>query len=136
MLAAFNRITINANWVEFLIPITIITVAAYNLIKANTKVTKTPVLFFSTLFFGLIHGLGFAREFNLLIGKIKHKLVPLLEFALGIEISQIIIVFVALSLAYFAQIILGIPKKYWIKILSLILIALTLPMLLNSNLLN
>ncbi len=57
------------------------------------KSSKLSLLFFATLFFGLIHGLGFAREFKMFAGQSENKLKLLIEFALGIEIAQIIIVF-------------------------------------------
>jgi len=136
LLAAYNFIRIEASWVEFFIPITIIIVALYNLIKASEKDFKITVLFMSTLFFGLIHGLGFAREFTMLVGKAKDKLLPLLEFALGIEIAQVIVVIGALCIAYLFQKIFNLPKRYWELIISSIIIVLTIPMILGSELLD
>lgn len=133
MLAAYKVIYIDANWVEFLIPITILVVALFNVVNANKKNSKMSVLFFSTLFFGLIHGLGFAGEFTMLIGKAEQKMLPLLEFALGIEIAQIIVVFTALSLSYILQEALNLPKRYWILFTSISIIILVIPMILQSN---
>jgi predicted membrane protein len=90
----------------------------------------------STLFFGLIHGLGFAREFTMLVGKAKDKLLPLLEFALGIEIAQVIVVIGALCIAYLFQKTFNLPKRYWELIISSIIIVLTIPMILGSELLD
>lgn len=135
LLAAYNLIYIEASWVEFFIPITIFIVALYNLMKASKKDFKITVLFISTLFFGLIHGLGFAREFTMLVGKAKDKLLPLLEFALGIEIAQVIVVIGALCIAYLFQKIFKLPKRYWELIISSIIVILTIPMILGSELL-
>ena len=55
------------------------------------------------LFFGLIHGLGFSGYFKMLIGSSNSKLIPLLEFALGIEFAQIIIVLIILILGFIFQ---------------------------------
>src|SRR5690606_929093 len=63
--ASYGIITVNAKLVEFLIPVTIMIVALYNVFTAGKKAPseKVGILFLSTLFFGLIHGLGFGREF-------------------------------------------------------------------------
>ncbi len=54
-----------------------------------------------TLFFGIIHGLGFSNYFKAILpGSASDKLVPLLEFALGIEAAQLIVVFVVLMISY------------------------------------
>ena len=44
-------------------------------------------------------------------GNANDKLLPLLEFALGIEAAQIIVVLVVLILAYFAQIVFRFSKE-------------------------
>ena len=97
-LAAYGVLSIKASMVEFLIPVTILIVALFNVFTSGkgAQKEKVGVLFLSTLFFGLIHGLGFAREFRMFIGSSETKLAPLLEFALGIEIAQVIIVFMVL----------------------------------------
>lgn len=136
ILAAYGVVRVSANVIEFLIPITILVVALFNVFTAGRsgKNEKLGMLFFSTLFFGLIHGLGFAREFRLLLGKSDHKLVTLLEFALGIEIAQIIIVFIVLFLGYLIQTLFRFSKRDWIMVVSAIVVGLVIPMLLNSEL--
>ncbi len=135
VLAVYNVVSINGELVEFLIPITILIVALFNLFTAGKGAQKKRigVLFFSALFFGLVHGLGFAREFQILVGRAENKLVTLLEFALGIEISQVIIVFIVLFLGYITQTIFRISKRDWILVISAIVVGLVLPMILNSQ---
>lgn len=137
LLAAYNVVSVNGKLVEFLIPITIFIVALFNVFTAgkSSKGDKVGVLFFSTLFFGLIHGLGFAREFKIMVGKSDNKIVTLLEFALGIEIAQIIIVFLVLFLGFLMQTVFRFSKRDWIMVLSAIVIGLVIPMILNSDLL-
>jgi len=105
VLAAYKIVTVNGVVVEFLIPVSILIVALFNVFTAGkgAQREKVGVLFLTTLFFGLIHGLGFAREFQMLLGDSDNKLLLLLEFALGIELAQIIIVFVVLFLGYVVQ---------------------------------
>ena len=138
ILAAYNIVGINGVLVEFLIPLTILIVALYNVFKEGkrVKVHKIGILFITTLFFGLIHGLGFAREFKMFIGKDESKVVPLLEFALGIEISQIIIVFMVLFLGFIGQTIFRFSKRDWVMVISAIVVGLVIPMIINSDLLS
>ncbi len=138
ILAAYNIVSINGVLVEFLIPLTILIVALYNVFKEGKRVKEHKIgnLFITTLFFGLIHGLGFAREFKMFIGKDESKVVPLLEFALGIEISQIIIVFMVLFLGFIGQTIFRFSKRDWVMVISAIVVGLVIPMIINSDLLS
>lgn len=136
VMAVYGIISVNAKLVEFLIPITIMVVALYNVFTAGKKAPseKVGILFLSTLFFGLIHGLGFAREFKMFVGRSDSKLLPLVEFALGIELAQIIIVFVVLFIGFLCQTIFRFSKRDWIVVLSAVVVGLVIPMLLHSEL--
>lgn len=134
-LAAYGVFSVSDELVEFLIPVTILVVALNNVFTAGkgSKSDKLGVLFISTLFFGLIHGLGFAREFRMFIGSSDSKLVPLLEFALGIEVAQILIVFVVLFLGFLFQTVFRFTKRDWILVISSIVVGLVIPMLLSNK---
>ena len=136
VLAAYDVVSINGKLVEFLIPLTILIVALYNVFTTGKKSTeqKAGILFISALFFGLIHGLGFAREFNMFIGKSESKIMPLIEFALGIEIAQVLIVFVVLFFGFFGQTIFRFSKRDWVMVVSALVVGLVLPMLIQSEL--
>jgi len=131
ILAAYKIVSVNSNWVEFLIPVTIIITAVANIVfaKTLTKSSKTNTNLFFALFFGLIHGLGFSGYFKMLIGSTEDKLIPLLEFALGIELAQLIIVFIILLLGFIFQNIFRFSKRDWILIVSSIVIGIVLPIL-------
>lgn len=131
ILSAYKIVTISQNWIEFLIPVTIIITALVNVFFAKnaTKLAKTNTNLFFALFFGLIHGLGFSGYFKILIGSSTEKLIPLLEFALGIEIAQLIVVFVILIIGLIFQSVFRFPKRDWILIISSIVIGLVLPIL-------
>lgn len=135
ILAAYGVVRVHAALIEFLIPVTILMVAVFNIFTAGKGAQKAGVgvLFFTTLFFGLVHGLGFAREFKMLLGDSDHKLILLLEFALGIEVAQIIIVFIVLFLGYIIQTVFRFSKRDWILVVSAIVVGLVIPMLLNSD---
>ena len=135
ILAVYGVVTVKAALVEFLIPITILVVALFNVFTSGkgAQKEKIGVLFLSTLFFGLIHGLGFAHEFRILLNDSDSKLILLLEFALGIELAQIIIVIVVLLLGYIMQTIFRFNKRDWIIVISAIVVGLVIPMILNSE---
>ena len=63
------------------------------------------------------------------IGKSDDKLLPLVEFALGIEIAQLIIVFLVLLLGLVAQVVLGRNRRDWILVVSAIVLGLVIPIL-------
>jgi len=137
VLAAYKIISVNGSVVEFLIPLTIACTALYNIIAFRKKNnSKGNLLLFSTLFFGLIHGLGFAREFKMFAGKSENKLELLIEFALGIEIAQIIIVCIALLLGFIFQTFFRVSRRDWILVISSIVIGLVIPMIFSSDLLS
>lgn len=135
VLASYGVVYVKESLVEFLIPITILIVAIFNVFTAgkSPQKNKVGVLFISTLFFGLIHGLGFAREFKMLLGDTDSKLLLLLEFALGIEIAQIIIVFIVLFLSYLVQTLFRFSKRDWVMVVSAIVVGLVIPMILQSD---
>jgi len=138
ILAAYGIVSVNGKLVEFLIPVTILIAAIYNVFTAGKKekTSKISLLFFATLFFGLIHGLGFAREFKMFAGQSENKLELLIEFALGIEIAQIIIVFVVLFLGFLFQTIFRFSRRDWVMVLSAVVVGLVIPMIMGSDLLN
>ena len=135
VLAAYGIVSVSTTLIEFLIPITILIVAVFNVFTAgkSTQKERIGIVFLSTLFFGLIHGLGFAREFRMFFGDSDKKWLLLLEFALGIEIAQIIIVFIVLFLGYLVQTIFRFSKRDWVMVISSVVIGLVIPMLLNSD---
>ncbi|MFK5958524.1 MAG: HupE/UreJ family protein [Lutibacter sp.] len=131
ILAAYKIVSVNINWIEFLIPVTIIITALVNIlyVKGTAKNTKTNINLFFALFFGLIHGLGFSGYFKMLVGSSNNKFIPLLEFALGIEMAQIIIVLIVLFAGFIFQTIFRFSKRDWILIISSIVIGIVLPIL-------
>jgi len=138
VLAAYGIVSVNGKLIEFLIPITILVAAIYNVFTAGKKDkgTKIGLLFFTTLFFGLVHGLGFSREFKMFAGQSENRLELLIEFALGIEIAQIIIVFVVLFFGFLCQTIFRFSRRDWVMVLSAIVIGFVIPMVIQSDLLN
>ncbi len=129
-LSVYEIVTVNTGWVEMLIAITILVTAIYNIMTAKKKASQknVNVLYFATAFFGIIHGLGFSYYFKRIV-LTESKLLPLLEFTLGIETAQIIVVLAVLILGFIFQNFFRINKRDWILVLSSIVIGVILPIL-------
>jgi hypothetical protein len=56
-------------WVEFLIPCTIFITAINNLWRVNKKNGSVNVNYWLALFFGLIHGMGFANTIRIMLAR-------------------------------------------------------------------
>lgn len=131
-LAAYNVINVKIELVEFLIPVTIFITGLVNVVRANKASTgKEKLNLFLALFFGLVHGLGFSNYFRLMIGKEEDKLMPLLEFALGIEASQVIIVLGILVIGTLLQSFFRVSKRDWVLVCSSIVIGFVIPMMIE-----
>jgi hypothetical protein len=137
MLSVFGIVAIKVNVVEFMIPVTILITALFNLFTAGKSGKKESInlVFFTTLFFGIIHGLGFSNYFkSILGGDTASKVLPLAEFALGIEAAQIIVVFVLLIISYLVQTVFRFSKRDWTLVMSAFVIGVVIPLLVESEL--
>jgi hydrogenase/urease accessory protein HupE len=131
-LAAYGIINIRVDIVEFLIPVTIFITGLLNVLRASeASKGKEKVNLILALFFGLIHGLGFSNYFRMMIGKEDEKLLPLLEFALGIEAAQVIIVFGILLIGTLLHSFFRVTKRDWVLVTSAIVIGFTIPMMIE-----
>lgn len=131
-LSAYGVLKVNVKIVEFLIPLTIFITGVFNVLNAGSYSTKKEnINLFFALFFGLIHGLGFSNYFRMMIGKEDDKLMPLLEFALGIEFAQVIIVLIILFIGTMLQSFFKVSKRDWILVVSSIVIGFAIPMMIE-----
>lgn len=136
IVSVFGIVVIKGNLVGFLIPITILVIAFFNLFTAgkSSKKESISVVLFVTLFFGIIHGLDFAGSFNSMYrGSSQSKLLPILEFALGIETAQLIVVLVVLILSYVVQTFFRFSKRDWTLVMSSFIIGVVLPLIIGSK---
>ena len=133
-LSTYNIIIVKTELVEFLIPLTILLTALYNLFTAGKKSrqNKIQVLYFATLFFGVIHGLGFSTYFKMISSNTSSKALPLLEFALGIEAAQTIVVIAVLLLSFLFQFVFRFSHRDWILVISSMVIGFATPMLMEN----
>lgn len=133
-LSVYGILVMDVSLVEFLIPLTILLTALFNLIYIKSKAAHKSILLhiIATAFFGLIHGFGFSNYFKMLMAEEENKLLPLLGFATGIEISQVLIVLCMLLITYLFTSILKTKQALFIAIVSILIVLVTIPMLIAT----
>ncbi len=132
VLANYNIVSVSGSWIEFLIPVTILVAALYNIVTSGKKnrSEKVGLFYVITIFFGLIHGFGFATYYKMISG--GNEILPLLEFALGVEVAQIVVVAAVLIVGFIFQTIFRFNKRDWVLVVSSIVIGVIIPMLQNT----
>ena len=119
-LSVYNIVSIADKWVEFLIPCTIIVTAGLNLLEKNYEPRSLRLNYFLALFFGLIHGLGFANYIRFMISKHESMGWSLFGFNIGLEAGQIVVVTGILFLSFLLVNKAGFKRKWWVWSLSII----------------
>ena len=127
-LSAFDIIRFPSNWIEFLIPCTIVFTALDNLIFSKNVEKLIKLNYFLALFFGLIHGMGFANSVRMMLAKEQSITIPLFGFNVGLEIGQIAVVIIVLSIFYLLSTFLKLQKKHWILLVSAPILVVSLKM--------
>lgn len=136
LLNVYNVVGVRSVLIEFLIPVSILITALFTLLNGGkpAKPQSKTVIMFITLFFGIIHGLGFSTYFKSLLGGTPtDKLLPLFEFALGIEAAQVIVVIAVLILSYIVQTFTKFNKRDWTLVLSAFVVGVVLPMIIDND---
>lgn len=129
VLSVFDYLDFSTNWIEFLIPVTILITSISNMfVRKFSFNTRFPVIYFFALFFGLIHGLGFSFYLKSLLGLQQNIAPALLAFNLGLEIGQILIVMAILVISFIFVTLLKAPRRDFILIVSGGILALSLQM--------
>jgi hypothetical protein len=133
-LSVYEIVTVKVELIEFLIPVTIFLTAVYNIMNLRVGQGNHNLLWHmgATAFFGLVHGFGFSNYFKMLVSGLEERVAPLLGFALGIELSQVIIVVFVLLLALLTQNFLKIKQSLFIMVSSSLIILITIPLLWNT----
>ena len=119
-LSVLDVFRISSDWVEFLIPLTIVLTSADNILMKNHQNRLMKMNYYLALIFGLIHGMGFANTARMMMASEQQITVPLLGFNIGLELGQIIVILIVMSVFYLLTNILKLPRKYWILGVSII----------------
>jgi hypothetical protein len=117
-LSVYQKILIPTQWIEFLIPVTILITATINIVKKRTFKRQVNLPYIFALVFGLIHGLGFSNYLKSLLGKSNNVVAELFAFNVGLEFGQIIIVLSILILSFFFVQMIRVQKREWNLFLS------------------
>jgi hypothetical protein len=110
----YFELYVSSYWIELLIPIT----RALNAItlffpkKFSRIINKAYLPPLVTVLFGVIHGLGFGRYFNMLIPEDDVSL-SLFSFAIGVEFAQIAIVIGILLISFIVTQVFKQSKERW-----------------------
>ena len=131
ILSVTDVIRANSEWVEFLIPLTIVITALFNLFKPNLQSATNAFLYTLTLVFGLVHGLGYANAIRFLLVEEQSLGWSLFAFNLGLEIGQIVVVLAALILGELVLRYTPLQRRYWVVIVSSIVILVAMNMVID-----
>jgi hypothetical protein len=133
-LATLKWIRMDPNWIEFLIPCTILCSALGNLRFRENKLRTKEMPWGNYALvtgFGLIHGMGFSNYLQSLLGQETSLLTPLFAFNVGLEIGQIIVVAIFLTFSTFLLEVMKSKLRYYVLVISGLIIGLVLPMILD-----
>lgn len=115
-LSVFNLIPVSASLIEFLIPVTIVITSLVNILRKNQSQASWVLTYLLTLMFGLIHGMGFSNYLRSLLG--SEIIGPLLAFNVGLEVGQLVIVGVTLTLSFLVLNWFRASRREWNLFLS------------------
>ena len=118
VLSALDVFRFPSDWVEFLIPCTIVFTALDNIIFSKNEKKLIQLNYYLALLFGLIHGMGFANSVRMMLANEQDITLPLFGFNVGLELGQIVVVAIALFIHYIFSEVLKLSNKIWIYIIS------------------
>ena len=127
-LSTLQILTVPSGLVEFLIPCTIFITAAANIVKPASGKKGIQLNYFFAMFFGLVHGLGFANALKFMLAKDQSLGWSLLSFNLGLEAGQIAVVIFLLLLAHIFIFYVNVNRRYWIISISAVVLLVSLKM--------
>ncbi len=127
-LSVFDIVRINDRLVEIAIPGTIMATAVFNFTLKDYTPKSLRLNYFLALFFGLIHGLGFANALRFMLAKDQSIGWSLFAFNIGLEAGQIVVVISILLLSFIAVDKLALGRKWWVWVLSALAFCIALKM--------
>jgi len=123
-LSALNYLVLPPDLVEVLIPLTILVTALANIVRKPSQVSvqtfdkRIVVNYAIALFFGLIHGLGFANNFKFMLGEENSILKQLFAFNTGLELGQITVVICFMLFLFLLTRFFRIVHREWTLVIS------------------
>lgn len=119
-LSTLEIVSVNAELIEFLIPLTIFITAVSNIFKNENALASSNMQlnYVYAAFFGLIHGLGFSNFLKSILGRNESIISQLFAFNVGLEFGQIIIVVIFLGACFILVDLFGVNRRDWKIVIS------------------
>ena len=128
VLSVLDIVRFPPDWVEFLIPCTIMATAVANLFQRDFTTRGLRANYFLALGFGLIHGMGFANTIRFTLAREQNLGWSLFGFNLGLEFGQIFVVLLGLALTGLVTGRFGLKRSWWVYGVSGIVFAIAFQM--------
>ena len=125
-LSTLDIIRIPSDWVEFLIPLTILITAFDNILMRNQPKNLMQLNYYLALIFGLIHGMGFANTARMTLAQEQNIFTPLLGFNIGLELGQVVVVTLILLIEFLLIKFFKLKKVHWMVFASFITLLISL----------
>lgn len=134
-LSTLDIVSVRSDIIEFLIPVTIFITALSNLLRKQSALTPANLNmnYFFGMFFGLIHGLGFSNYLKSILGREDSIVTPLLSFNLGLELGQIIIVLVFMTVSFVFVNLFNVARRDWNLIISSAVAGISLMLMMETK---
>jgi hypothetical protein len=127
-LSVLDIIRLPGNIVELLIPCTIVITATSNLFQRKFHYKSVRINYYLALFFGLIHGMGFANALRFMLAEDQQLGLALFAFNVGLEAGQVLLVGIVLIAAWIFLSLLKVVRREWVIFLSASVLVLALQM--------
>lgn len=131
LLSVLDVIRFESEWVEFLIPCTIVITALSNLFRKDFSLKSVKINYYLALGFGLIHGMGFANSIRIMLAKDQNIGWGLFGFNVGLEAGQVFMVVIILAITWLIFNYTHIKRLSWVLFISAAVFSLALKMALE-----
>ena len=117
--SVFNVLQINQEFIEVIIPLTILITSILNIFSFIKEKLKVKSFNYGlALVFGFVHGMGFSYLLKSLLARQESVFLPLISFNIGLEIGQLVIVAGMVILSFFLFTFTRLKNKYWVLFIS------------------
>lgn len=130
-LSVLDVFRLPSNLVEIMIPCTIGITAASNFWYIRDHISKQWINYITILFFGLIHGMGFANAIRFSMVEGQSLGWSLLGFNIGLECGQIFVVLSFLTISWMVMIWTPLNKLHAVRGVSLVVLILSILMVID-----
>lgn len=136
LLSSLEVISLPPAFIEFLIPLTIATTCITNWFATPSRPTDPLpnfwVRYALAFVFGLVHGMGFSNYLKQLFSQ-GNVIMQLLSFNLGLELGQLVIVFIMLVLSGILLNFTPLRQREWNLVLSSFILGLAMVLVVGKG---